>query len=216
MKTFRNTMKIVAGLGVTAIFLFAFIDSVSAKGPESLIITGPGFEHPVDLMDSYDINLVTKLLVEQTGLWYGTGIPLTSDDIKGKLGPSYTFTWINSGPPSLSIEERTIIQYIYLDAEGGPLIHTPPQDSLQEWGSGVIGWFAAPDGVEHTLATLGVPVSGSPPVLDAHMFKTPADTVLAEPMQAGIPLDFTVVGIVVLGLAGLFVVQLVRGRISTT
>ncbi len=214
MKTFLNTLKILAALGVTAIFMFAFIDPVSAKGPESLMISGPGFEHPVDLMNNYDISLVANLL-EQTGLWYGTGIPLTSDLIKDKLGSRYTFTWVNSGPPSLSIEERTITQYIYLEADGGPIIHTPPQDSLQGWGSGVIGWFAAPDGLELTLAKLGVPISGSSPVLDAPLLKNPADTVLAEPMQVGIPWYFMAVGIVNLGLVVLFAVHLVRGRIST-
>lgn len=51
---------------------------------------------------------------------------------------------------------------IYLDAEDGPVIHTPTQEGLQGWGPGVIGWFAAPDGLRDTLIELGVPISAAP------------------------------------------------------
>jgi hypothetical protein len=202
-------------LMVILVALFALIDPVQAKGPESLTISGPGFDQPVNFMD--DNNYETRAdLLEQTGLWYGTGKLLSTEEIKGELGPRYTFTWVNAGPPSLSIEERTIIQYIYLKAAGGPIIHTPPQDSLKEWGSGTIGWFAAPDGLGDTLAKLGVPGFGSQTVLDAHIFKASADTVLAEPTPIGSPWFLTVVGVAILGMFGLIAISLVKGKILTS
>jgi hypothetical protein len=50
-----------------------------------------------------------------------------------------------------------ITQLLYLDAQGGPLIHTPDQKNLENWGPGVTGWFAAPEGLRDTLEGLGVP-----------------------------------------------------------
>lgn len=68
-----------------------------------------------------------------------------------QLGEAYTIKWVNSGPPSASVDERTIVQHIYLDAEGGPLIHTPAQIGLDGWGHHAKGWFKAPDGLEKAI-----------------------------------------------------------------
>jgi hypothetical protein len=215
-KEIRYWMRIFAGLMVIAVVLFAFIDPVVAKGPESLTISTPGIEYQINLMDNNNINLEVKFM-EQTGLWYGTGIPLTTEEPVGALGSSFTLAWVNSGPPSLSVEERTIIQHIYLDAEGGPIIHTPAQVSLQDWGSGMTGWFAAPSDIKDTLSELGVPVSRSSLVLDSHPYKTAADTVLAERNPAGYPRYLVVVAITFLvGSVGLLGAWLVKRRISAS
>ena len=129
----RHPMRIGAGLVIIAISLFVLFNPVFAKGPESVTITGPGIETSINFMDNNNIDLEVKLM-EETGLWYGTGTPLTSGVIKAESSPTYTLTWVNSGPPSMTVKERTIIQHIYLDAELGPIIHTPPQDSLKNWG----------------------------------------------------------------------------------
>ena len=212
IEVFSRVLRILTVLMVIAVILFVFTVPVLAKGPESVTITGPGFEYPINMMDNNDIDLEVDLM-EQTGLWFGTGRPLTSEALKGELGPSYTFTWVNSGPPSMTVEERTIIQHVYLDAEAGPVIHTPAQDSLQDWGSGLIGWFAAPGDLEDTLAKLGVPDSVSPPILEAHVSKTAGDTVLAKSTPTGFPWYLTIVGVALFGMFALLAVRLVKGRI---
>ena len=131
---------------------------VDAKGPESVVITGPEFDQPIELMDTADIDLMSRLM-EQSGIWYGTGdLPKPLAKQPGELGPAYTLTWVNGGPPGKSVAERTIRQFIYLDAERGPMIHTPAQKTLENWGPGVIGWFTASDHLPDTLAKLGVPL----------------------------------------------------------
>ena len=197
---------------ILAVVLFGLINPALAKGPESVTITGPGIDQRINFMDNNNVDFEVKLM-EQTGIWFGTGIPLSSEPLKGELGPSYTFTWVNSGPPSMTVEERTIIQHVYLDAEAGPVIHTPPQDSLKDWGAGTIGWFAAPAGLEDTLAKLKVPDSQSPIVLEAHMFRTSNDTVLAKTTPTGSPWYLTVLGVALLGVFGLIAIRLLKGRI---
>ena len=208
----RLLVRTLAGLGILVMILFANIYPAVAKGPESATITGPGIDQPIELLGTIEMDSVVQLM-EQTGLWYDTGTPIPSKEPVGELGPSYTLTWINSGPPSLSAEERTIYQEIYLDAENGPLIHTPPQESLQGWGAGVIGWFVAPSELKDTLTELGVPISASSVVLDAHLFKTAGDTVLPERKPTRDPRYLGLIGFVILlGLAGLFGARLVKDR----
>lgn len=178
----RLLVRALAGVASVAVALFGFSHPVSAKGPESATITGPGIDRPIELMDTADFDLVIRLM-EQTGLWYGTGDLLKEPP--GELGPGYTLTWINSGPPAKSVDERTIRQMIYLDAENGPIIHTPAQEALRGWGPGVIGWFAAPSGLRDTLAELGVPISVAPSVSEAALSDKVADTALPERESAG-------------------------------
>lgn len=134
------------------------------KGPESVTITGPGVGSPIELINPDffhgDYTDQVKVLMRQTSLWYATGGgSRLSAKPEGELGPAYTLTWINSGPPDDPVEERTIIQLLYLQAEKGPVVHTPPQEGLMDWGPGVVGWFLAPDDLADTLASLGGPLS---------------------------------------------------------
>jgi hypothetical protein len=157
----RWVLTVFAGAAFLTVFLLGFANPVSAKGPESVTITGPGIIEPLELMEAGNFDRIAKLM-EQTGLWYGTGdLPHAIDPPAGELGPAYTLTWINSGPPGDSVEQRTMVQYLYLDAERGILIHTPDQKSLENWGHGVIGWFTAPAGLPDTLSGLGVPVEAA-------------------------------------------------------
>ncbi len=158
----RWVLTVFAGAAFLTVFLLGFANPVSAKGPESVTITGPGIIEPLELMEAGNFDRIAKLM-EQTGLWYGTGdLPHAIDPPAGELGPAYTLTWINSGPPGDSVEQRTMVQYLYLDAEHGILIHTPDQKSLENWGHGVIGWFTAPAGLPDTLSGLGVPLVAPP------------------------------------------------------
>lgn len=154
--------KAMAGATMIVVVFFACVRPVAAKGPESVTISGPGIEEPLELMSDDNWVLISKLM-ERTGLWYATGdLPRPIDGPTGYLGPAYTLTWINGGPPGKSVEERTLIQYLYLHAENGPLIHTPRQENLDNWGQDRIGWFTAPDRLRGTLEELGVSLSDAP------------------------------------------------------
>lgn len=192
----KRGAQIGATLLSFAALLFVFVGAAAAKGPESVTINGPGIEQPLELTD-HDNWEPLRLLMEQTGLWYAFGdLPTPIEKPTGDLGPAYTLTWINSGPPHKSVQERTMVQRLYLHAESGPIIHTPAQEGLKDWGQGVIGWFAAPDGFVDTLVELGAPVaSQGPPVAPA----LPASiTTRALPYVAlvGVVLAVAVAGVV--------------------
>jgi hypothetical protein len=183
--TVRSLIRVIAGVAFMAAVMSGFSHSVGAKGPESATITGPGIDRPIELLDNANHDLVIQLM-EQMGLWYDTSDPLPFGKPTGELGLSYSLTWINSGPPTNSVAERTIYQLIYLDAEQGPVIRTPPQEGLQGWGTGVIGWFTAPNELRDTLVKLGVPISTKPFSREAAHLEIAADTVLpkGEPARA--------------------------------
>ncbi|GEM_PF-1712533 len=162
------TSAIVVAIGGTAL----------AKGPESATITGPGIDEPIEieLIETAHPDVVQKLM-GQTGLWVATGggsrIPA---EPTWDLGPAYTLTWINSGPPGDPVEKRTIRQILYPLAERGPVIETPSQIGLEGWGPDVIGWFIAPDGLADTLTAMGVPISAPQSNNDV----LPSNTAVAE------------------------------------
>jgi hypothetical protein len=125
-----------------------------AKGPESVTLSGPGIDQPIELIDvSKSFDTYEKdapvTLFGLTGLWGGSRPVVTAPP--EKPGPAYTLTWVNIGPPGDPIVTRTIYQYVYLNAVGGPLIHTPEQIGLDGWGVEVIGWFEAPEEIGPTI-----------------------------------------------------------------
>lgn len=152
-KTPRHTL-----IAATLVLTLMIAIPAAAKGPVSAELSGPGLNEPLDLMGTASDEQIT-LLMEQTGLWYGTGdLPTPISPPTADLGPAHTLTWVNFGPPGAPVAERTIVQELYLQAIGGPIIHTPMQKSLGEWGQKVIGWFEAPAGFFDTLSGLGVEV----------------------------------------------------------
>jgi MYXO-CTERM domain-containing protein len=128
--------------------------SAQAKGPESATLSGPGIDQPIELIsvsksfDTYE-NDAPVTLIGLTGLWLGS-LPVATAPPENP-GPAYTLTWANMGPPGEPIESRTIHQYVYVDAPGVPLIHTPEQIGLDGWGTEVIGWFEAPEEIAPTI-----------------------------------------------------------------
>lgn len=156
--TFRRLASGLGAAALAALLTLTTVTPAAAKGPSSVTIDGPGLDQPLDVAAVTDPELASRFM-EQMGIWYGTGdMPIAIDAAPGALGRRHTVTWINSGPPTLSEAERTIIQYIYLEAEDGPLIYTPDQESLEGWPGDVTGWFSAPAGLPGTLFELGVPV----------------------------------------------------------
>jgi hypothetical protein len=148
------TLKTASLVALVAMLIVGLAEESQAKGPESATLTGPGIERPIELIDpaksfdSYQNDAPIRLL-GLTGLWAGprTARATPPED----LGDAYTITWVNMGPPGDPIEKRTIYQDIYLDAAGGPLIHTPEQMSLEGWGLEVVGWFEAPEELAATI-----------------------------------------------------------------
>lgn len=173
----RQTLIVVV---IATAVVVATSGTALAKGPESATITGPGIDEPIELIDAGNPDLV-QALMRQTGLWYGTsGGSRIVTEPAGELGPLYTLTWINSGPPGDPVDTRTIRQLLYLHAENGPVIHTPTQAALQGWGPDVVGWFTAPDGLTDTLSALGVPLSGPESINDPAASNTASATAPVE------------------------------------
>ena len=150
---------------VVSILVLANTGIALGKGPEFVIVTGPGIDSPVELMETVDWPVSCDnscppdqmvRLMEQTGIWYATGdVPVLIDPPVDELGNRYVLTWSRGGSP-----EENIRQFIYLHTENGPVIHTPAQEGLEGWGSGAVGWFRASDDLADTLASLGVPLAG--------------------------------------------------------
>lgn len=162
-------MRRLTVLLLVAVLAFALPAVALAKGPESVTITGPGIDEPVDLMAAVDWPISCEascptdpmvLLMEQTGLWYPTGdVPVDIEEPAGELGLAYQLSWVRSGFSDESVEERTFHQFLYLEAEGGPFVHTPVQPGLSGWGGEPFGWVKASDGLAETLEELGAPLS---------------------------------------------------------
>jgi hypothetical protein len=142
----RTISTIVPTVAVVLVFAL----SASAKGPGSATLDGPGIEEPIQFLQrggwtqSHESDAAVEML-RMTGLWYGSGAeslqPPTRD-----LGPAHEVSWGDPAGPA-----GFIVQYLYLDAPRGPLIHTPEQDGLDGWGPDVIGWFPAPEGLEEAI-----------------------------------------------------------------
>lgn len=149
-----SIVTLLVGLGLTVPAL--------AKGPESATLTGPDIGEPIEFFDqrpAKDVQSPPSRILDLTHLWRGGPPPMKSPP--GDLGEAHTITWVNMGPPSASVEERTIVQHIYLDAEGGPLIHTPDQPGLDNWGDNVKGWFEARPGLEEAIEEIVVTATES-------------------------------------------------------
>lgn len=126
--------------------------NAQAKGAESVTLSGPGIDKPIELIDrsisfdTYENNAPVRL-IGLIGLGSGRFPGTTPPE---ELGSAYTLTWV-MGPPGDPIELRTIYQYVYLEAAGGTLIHTPEQIGLDGWGANVAGWFEAPEELGPTI-----------------------------------------------------------------
>lgn len=150
----------LVAMSIAALVLVGVAHPGAAKGPSSATLSGPGIDPPIDLIATSDSSLMHEIM-EQTGLWFSPTVPLLFEPASADLGPRYTLSWVNSGPPNLSEDERTIHQYIYAHVDLGLVIHTPEQAGLSGWGGGVTGWFDAPPGLHETMIELGIDIQGA-------------------------------------------------------
>lgn len=149
--------QVLTAIAVASVVLLGSVQPAAAKGPSAATLSGPGIDRPIDLIQTADPSVMHELM-QQTGLWFSVGEALSDEPASRDLGPRYTLSWVNSGPPDLSEEDRTIDQYIYAHSILGLVIHTPEQDGLSGWGPSVIGWFVAPIGLERTFTDLGIEI----------------------------------------------------------
>ena len=124
---------LAAGMSVAAALSLA--RPALAKGPSQASITGPGLVRAIVVSGEGEPGQQGTLaaLAGQTGLYnalFGadiTGIPQTPTSLrtpppKADLGPRYTVSYTVPGVPQPSEQFGRVVQDLYPDAAGGPVI----------------------------------------------------------------------------------------------
>lgn len=146
-------------LALAALFVVGGDRPAAAAGAESATITGPGLDAPIEALT--EVPELSRL----TGAWFAAVAddvePLMTKAPTDALGRRFILTWVMLGPTAVAPEQRSIVQELYPDAEGGPVVHTPAGQSLagEELWSGSYGWYRAPKRLHSALAELGLPIS---------------------------------------------------------
>ena len=142
--------------------ILAIAAPAGAKGVDAVTLSGGGIE--VTFVGSGEPNTNTKLaqLAESVrfyeALWADGPESIAP---AGDLGPRITAQWrfpVGPGAPTMIVQYPVIIQYLYLDAEGGPVGHIPGGQAL--YGDVYPeSWFPlAPEIADH-LAAVGFDVT---------------------------------------------------------
>jgi hypothetical protein len=146
------TTGMLAFVAVAAVLVAA--GPASAKGPVSAIITGPGIDESIDVVE--------VVSADDTGVWLALSdmadpavLPTAP---KTDLGPRHTLVWKMSGPQG----SIPVHQYLYLEADGGPLAYTEPGQPFID-GVTTEQWYRMPSRVRDALAAEGVPLDGLKP-----------------------------------------------------
>ena len=156
--------------GMSAAATLSLATPALAKGPSQASITGPGLVRAIVVSGEGEPGQLGPLavLAGQTGLFnvlFGadiTGVPQTPSSLRtppptAALGPRYTVSYTVPGvTPQPGEQFGQIVQDLYPDAVGGPVIYTPPgQDGFGQ-PLQVTGWLRANPLLSRTLAQLGV------------------------------------------------------------
>lgn len=133
-----------------------------AKGPDQATVEGDGLVTPMSFSGKEGSQDDLGKLADVAGLWPAaypqTPDPMLLEAPKEKLGPKLVITWrLPDGGPSPSFVE----QELYLDAAGGPLTYTPPDQPLPGGGATTGGWFRTPKALQPTWETLGLPTKSA-------------------------------------------------------
>jgi hypothetical protein len=118
----------------------------SAKGPTEVEITGPGLDEPIRLdWDSANASPMQML----TEILHGPA-PAYRVAPSEQLGPRYAVRFTMAGPDG----EEVTRQHLYPFADDGPLVRTPPGQTLYGEAQ-ASGWQRGPDDLDSLLVSLG-------------------------------------------------------------
>jgi len=184
--------------GVSGAAALSLATPALAKGPSQASITGLGLVRAIVVSGEGEPGQQGTLavLAGQTGLYtvlFGadiTGIPQTPTSLrtappKAALGPRYTVSYTVPGvTPQPGEQFGRIVQDLYPDAVGGPVIYTPPGQGGFGQSLQVTGWLRASPQLTRTLAQLGVPLR---PVTPASPRTRPSAVHSAAARQTGSP-----------------------------
>jgi hypothetical protein len=135
-------------VALTLLALLTLASPALAKGPETGTLTGPGIDAPIEFLDqSAPLDEPTPPaldLIGMTGLFSSASSDLATPP--PDPGSAHTITWHMFGGD-------VIVQHVYLEAEGGALIHTPDQPAVEAWGTRP-GWRPAPEGLEEAITAV--------------------------------------------------------------
>jgi hypothetical protein len=151
-------LRIVAVVTATVI---AFGSPAEAKGPSALTITGVGVDRPIVLEDD---SLVWPSIVNESVFFDAA---FSSTEIFGglafakarstsahvDLGPRLRLTWSVYWDTN---RPHHLVQDLYPDAPGGPLLYTPAGQTLYDQKT-LGGWYRARAVFVAALETAGVP-----------------------------------------------------------
>jgi hypothetical protein len=171
---------ILVGVVVAGLVAIGTAGPAGAKGAKSLTITGPGLARPIEIavadpepgQDRTPSFLVVALAALTDPTHERVGDLATARPSGIDLRTGYTLTWQMFGPSGANPADYRVVQDVYPDADGGPVVHTRPSHWLRSQG----GWTDADPALRDTLAALGVPVRGLPTGLS-----TPTPAVAPRP-----------------------------------
>jgi LPXTG-motif cell wall-anchored protein len=220
-------ITVVAG-GVSVAAALSLATPALAKGPSQASITGPGLVRAIVVSGEGEPGQQGTLavLAGQTGLFtalFGadiTGIPQTPTSLrtpppKTALGPRYTVSYTVPGvTPQPGEQFGRIVQDLYPDAVGGPVIYTPPgQDGFSQ-PLQVTGWLRASPQLTRTLTQLGIPLRPVTPA--SPQTRPPAAPPAAEHQTGSQVLAWLIAAAVAIGAAALAGAVLRRRRKPAT
>jgi hypothetical protein len=149
------------GVGVLVGLVVGLAAPAGAKGATSLTVTGPGIplDAPIEVSgrthpNEWEDILVSSGLHEALPDLGSSGLAARAE--AEHLGVRHRLTWhVMTGPG----ETTPIRQDLYLQADGGPLIHTEPGQPVWD-GVTRGGWYQATERLRQALADACVPVIG--------------------------------------------------------
>lgn len=155
-----------------------------AKGAQSVTITGPGLDEPLEIdlaggNDDTPSYLVVALMELANPYSINAGLDLAPEPPPRPLKDRYTITWQMAHPTDADPSDSTVVQDVYPDAVHNPVLHVRAGTWLDSDG----GWTESSPALRDTLVALGVPLSGAPSLAATRSpAPTPSDTTAPWPL----------------------------------
>jgi hypothetical protein len=151
-------MKTLVAAVTTLFAVLLLAAPAAAKGPESVSLTGPGLDEPVEPPSYIQVALQQLASPHYTS---EPGAHISPSQPPVTLNEKYTLTWVMAKPPSADQADYTVVQDIYPHSAAGPLVHIHPSPYVDDKG----GWYAATDALTETIEAVAdaeQPVSTQP------------------------------------------------------